>query len=316
MSSPAHSSSSSSSASSNLLPDAPQPAPAAVVQQVNIRSHVPVLLDLPTANYEQWRCLFESVLGKFGLDEFVRSAPPMAQRTAEWRQIDQTVVNWIYTTVNKSVFDIVYRPRVSAFTLWGAVEDIFHDNEMHRAVLLETELRSITQGDAGIDEYCSHLKRLADKLRDIGQPVSETSQVLNLLRGLNPRYRHVKPVITSRRPPHTFQSARSFLALEELQLKHDDKTEAGQAFLVGHAGPANSGGSTSHGGSSGHGAPPSGTGGSPGGDTGGNRGYRTKNKRRGRGPNGRSALSAGAGASGTCGASQRPPAPWMGNFNT
>ncbi|XP_039780840.1 keratin, type I cytoskeletal 9-like [Panicum virgatum] len=225
-----------------------------------------------------------SVLGKFGLDEFVRSAPPMAQHTAEWRQIDQTVVNWIYTTVNKSVFDIIYRPRVSAFTLW-------------------TELRSITQGDAGIDEYCSHLKHLADKLRDIGQPVSETSQVLNLLRGLNPRYRHVKPVITSRRPPHTFQSARSFLALEELQLKHDDKTEAGQAFLAGHGGPANSGGSASHGSSSGHGAPSSGTGGSPGGDTGGNRGYRTKNKRRGCGPNGGSAPSGGAGAGGTGGAS-------------
>ena len=84
MSSPAYSSSS-SSASSDLLPHAPQPAPAAVVQQVNIRSHLPVLLDLPTTNYEQWRCLFESVLGKFSLDVFVLSAPPMAQYTAEWR---------------------------------------------------------------------------------------------------------------------------------------------------------------------------------------------------------------------------------------
>ena len=185
MSSPAHSSSS-SSVSSEPLPDAPQPAPAAVVQQVNIRSHVPVLLDLPSANYGQWRVLFESVLGKFGLDDFVRSAPPIAQRTTEWRQIDHTVVNWIYTTINKTVFDIVYRPRVSAFTLWGDVEGLFLDNELHRAVYLEAELRSIVQGDATIDEYCSTLKRLADKLRDIGQPVSEPSQVLNLLCGLNP----------------------------------------------------------------------------------------------------------------------------------
>jgi hypothetical protein len=169
------------------------------VQQVNIRSHVPVLLDLPTANYEQWWCLFESVLGKFGLNDFVRSAPPMPQCTAEWRQIDQTVV-----TINKSVFDIVYHPRVSAFTLWGDVEGLFHDNEMHRAEFLEADLRSVTQGDSSIDEYCSTLKRLADKLRDIDQPVSEPSQVLNLLHGLNPKYRHIKPVITSRHPPHTF----------------------------------------------------------------------------------------------------------------
>ncbi|XP_039793122.1 uncharacterized protein LOC120659136 [Panicum virgatum] len=233
MSSPAHSSSS-SSVSSEPLPDAPQPAPAAVVQQVNIRLHVPVLLDLSSANYGQWCVLFESVLGKFGLDDFVRSAPPIAQRTAEWQQIDHTVVNWIYTTINKTVFDIIYRPRVSAFTLWGDVEGLFLDNELHRAVYLEAELRSIVQGDATIDKYCSTLKRLAHKLRDIGQPVSEPSQVLNLLRGLNPKYRHVKPVITSKRPPHTFQSARSFLALEELQMQHDDKMEAGQALLASH----------------------------------------------------------------------------------
>ena len=55
-----------------------------------------------------------------------------------------------------------------------------------------------------INDYCTKLKRLADKLRDIGHPVSEPSQVLNLLRGLNPCYRYVKPVITSKYSPHSF----------------------------------------------------------------------------------------------------------------
>ena len=130
-------------------------------------------------------------------------------------------------------------------------------------------------------------------------------------------------MITSRCPPHTFQSARSFLALEELQLKHDDKTEAGQAFLAGHGGPANSGGSASHGGSSGHGAPSSGTSGSPGGDTRGNRGYRTKNKRRGRGSNSSKAAGTGSsnpgganvGGGSTGGATPRPPVPWAAGYN-
>ena len=67
-----------------------------------------------------------------------------------------------------------------------------------------------------INNYCTKLKCLVDKLRDIGHPVSEPSQVLNLLCGLNPRYRYVKLVITSMYPLHTFQSSRSFLVLEEL----------------------------------------------------------------------------------------------------
>ena len=170
------------------------------------------------------------------------------------RQIDQTLVNWIYTTVNKSVFDIVYRRRTSAFTLWGDVEGLFLDNDLHRAVYLEAELRSAVQGDSTIDEYCTSLKRIADKLRDIGQPVSESSQVLNLLRGLNPKYCHVKPVITSKRPPHTFLSARSFLALEELQMAHDDKLEAGHALLAAHDGHGTPGQSSSSPGRSGSGS--------------------------------------------------------------
>jgi len=99
---------------------------------------------------------------------------------------------------------------------------------------LEAELRSLQQGDMSINDYCTKLKRLADQLRDIGHPVSEPSQVLNLLRGLNPRYLYVKPVITSKSPPHNFMSARSFLLLEELSFQHDTNAEAGQALAATH----------------------------------------------------------------------------------
>ncbi|XP_025806707.1 uncharacterized protein LOC112885264 [Panicum hallii] len=305
--SPAHSSSSSNSGDSGLPLGAPQPASLAVVQTVNIRNHVPILLDLFDSNYSQWRCLFDSVLGKFGLVGHVRSPPPLNERDAEWRQVDCTLTNWIYTTINKGVFDLVYKPDASAFTIWTDIEGLFRDNEMQRAVLLEAEFRSIIQGDLSISDYCAKLKKLADSLRDVGHPVSEPSQVLNLLRGLNKKFRHVKPVLTSK--THTFMSARSYLLLEELQLQQDDKAEAGQAFLASHGGSA---GSAPQGGASGHGAPSSGTGGSSSGDTGGNRSSRSKHKRRGRGPT-TGSTTFGGNSSG--GAPQRPPAPWMGNFN-
>ena len=57
-------------------------------------------------------------------------------------QVDSCVVNWILTTVSKGVFDIVCRQRNTAFSLWQAVEGLFLDNEMQRAVYLEAELRS------------------------------------------------------------------------------------------------------------------------------------------------------------------------------
>lgn len=42
--------------------------------------------------------------------------------------------------------------------------------------------------------------------------------MLNLLRGLNPKYRYIKPVVSSKSPLHTFMSAHSFMLLEEIQL--------------------------------------------------------------------------------------------------
>jgi hypothetical protein len=96
---------------------------------------------------------------------------------------------------------------------------------MQRAVLLEAEFHNVVQGDLSIYDYCAKLKKLADSLRDVGHPDSEPSQVLNLLRGLNKKFRHVKPVLTSK--THTFMSARSYLLLEELQLLQEDKAEAG-----------------------------------------------------------------------------------------
>jgi hypothetical protein len=58
--------------------------------------------------------------------------------------------------------------------------------------------------------------------------------VLNLLRGLNPKYRYVKPVITAKYPPHTFMSACSFLMLEEVSVQHDVAVEATQALTATH----------------------------------------------------------------------------------
>ena len=192
------------------------PAAASAIQGLSIRHHVPVVLDLEEGNYGQWRCFFTSTLGKFGLTSHVRSLTPSADRDGEWRMVDSCVANWILTTVSKGVFDIIRRDRTDAFSLWSAIASLFQDNELQRAVYLEAELRSLQQGDMLINDYCTKLKRLADQLAGIGHPVSEPSQVLNLLHGLNLKFRYVKPVITAKFPPHTFMSARSFLMLEEV----------------------------------------------------------------------------------------------------
>lgn len=78
--------------------------------------------------------------------------------------------------------------------------------------------------------------------------MGETSQVLNLLRGLNSKYQHTIPAITAKHPPHTFLSTRSYLLLEERYDKEHAKAAAHHALVAT--------------GSSGYSAPSTGDGGS------------------------------------------------------
>jgi hypothetical protein len=108
------------------------------------------------------------------------------------------------------------KKETDAFSLWTTIHALYHDNQLQCAIFYEAELRNLYQGDLYITDYCAKLKPLANNLRDVGQPVSELSQLLNLLRGLNPKYRHVISAITLRHPSHMFLSARSHLLMEEI----------------------------------------------------------------------------------------------------
>ncbi|XP_066334501.1 uncharacterized protein [Miscanthus floridulus] len=146
--------------------------------------------------------------------------------------VDQCILSWLYNTISKDVHTIIHAPKAMAYTIWNAIHDQFRDHELHRAVYLEAEFRSLFQGDMNIKTYTGRLKRLADALRDVGQPVREMSQVLNMLCGLPPKYRHAVPVITAKNPPHTFLSARSYLLLEEQYDKEHTKSSAQHALLA------------------------------------------------------------------------------------
>jgi hypothetical protein len=55
-----------------------------------------------------------------------------------------------------------------------------------------------------MEEYCRKMKVLADSFRDLGELVADRTLVLNLLRGLSPRYSHLKALIKRIVPFPTF----------------------------------------------------------------------------------------------------------------
>ena len=155
-----------------LPPPSTSTVSLAQIQSVNIRAHVHIVLDLENTSYSQWRRLFDTAFGKFGLRDHVSATATPHFSDPDWAMIDECIVNWLYTTVSTDLLDIVMEKDDTALAVWTAIEELFHDNRLTRAVHLESEFHSLMQGDLSVTEYCSQLKVLAGKLADVGHPRS------------------------------------------------------------------------------------------------------------------------------------------------
>ncbi|XP_062191326.1 uncharacterized protein LOC133895169 [Phragmites australis] len=215
------------------LPSAPtQPY---TIQMMNIKSHVPATLDLTKSNYMQWCMFFDYVFDKFSIGAHVNTPPTQTHVDPDWLMIDSAIVNWMYTTISNEVLDLVMCPYNTAYDVWVAIKDLFHDIRLTCVVYLEAKFCSVFQGDMSTLQYCSNFKTLVDTLRDVGQPVHEENQVLNLLWGMNTKFRHAIPIITSKDPLPSLLFVRSSLLLEELQLSQSEKNVTTQALFTQHA---------------------------------------------------------------------------------
>jgi hypothetical protein len=122
-------------------------------------------------------------------------------------------------------------PDQTANGLWKAIADHFQANQAPRAIFLSQAFHSMTQGDRKIEDYGNEMKKAADALRNVGQAVSPSTLLLNLLRGLNSRYSTTADIIAGT-AGMTFATALDQLKLKELRLESEAKVEATNALVA------------------------------------------------------------------------------------
>jgi hypothetical protein len=76
----------------------------------------------------------------------------------------------------------------------------------------------VLSGGLSVGEHCRQMKGMSDSLRDLGEQVADRTLVLNLLRGLSPRYGHLKDLIKRIVPFPTFHVMQNELLHEELTM--------------------------------------------------------------------------------------------------
>ncbi|CAD6256837.1 unnamed protein product [Miscanthus lutarioriparius] len=186
---------------------------AAILQTVNIKSHIPVELDLADSNYAEWRCFFDAFIGKFGLRSHLSSPPtPKNRRDREWVMRDQCILSWLYNSVSKDVRALVRVPCSTAYTIRNSIHEQFRDNELHHAVYLEAEFCSLVQEDMDIAAYTGRLKQLADARATSGN-LSERQAGAQHASWPQLQVPPRRSVIATENPPHTFLSARFVLTV-------------------------------------------------------------------------------------------------------
>ncbi|XP_062213788.1 uncharacterized protein LOC133914786 [Phragmites australis] len=190
---------------------------AQALSAVNIKALVPYTLDLQANNYKKWSVLFTIVLGKHGLHHHVDLGEGEEHDldNEEWTLADFTVLMWIYSTISEELLYTVMAPESTAYGAWLRLEQLFLENKRARAIHLEADFRSLVQGDLSVTAYCHRLKELSDALADVDQPVTNETLVLQMIRGLNPKFSTIGTILPTQQPFPTFIQARSLLLLEE-----------------------------------------------------------------------------------------------------
>jgi hypothetical protein len=197
---------------------------AQVVAVNNIRSFVPIVLDVDSSNFNRWRDQFLLTLGKFSLQDHVHLDAPVS--SPDWDRMDCVVKSWILGSLTDDLAEITSSQGGTARDTWLTVESQFLGNREIRAIQLEMRFCNFVQGDHSIVEYCRRLKKMADDLSALREVVTDRTLVLNVIRGLNERFTHVGALHHHARPFPSFHDAREDLTLEELTLANQQPSPA------------------------------------------------------------------------------------------
>jgi hypothetical protein len=90
-----------------------------------------------------------------------------------------------------------------------------------RILHLDAQFRLFVQGDLSVNDYCRKMKWMADNLHDLDEHVEDRTLVLDVLRGLNKKYDHVKTYPKQVPSFPSFHDICNDLLLEELTLDAD-----------------------------------------------------------------------------------------------
>jgi hypothetical protein len=132
--------------------------------------------------------------------------------------MDVVVLCWPTNTITVDLQEVARERGPRARHLWLTLENQFLDNRETRTLHLDAAFHNFVQGDLSMTEYCRKFEGMADALADLGSPNDDRILDLNILRGLNQCFEHLRAIIRRSSPFPNFLKVRDDLLLEEIHL--------------------------------------------------------------------------------------------------
>ncbi|GJX66895.1 hybrid signal transduction histidine kinase M [Tanacetum coccineum] len=200
-------------------PPPPPPSTTDKIIPFSIPNKVPIKLDLEKHNYNSWSSFSLIHLGSLGLKSHVET--DTASTNPEWCQLDDLIKMWILGSLCDSLQEQVVTTPGNAKALWDRLKELFHDNKDARAINLDNELRSIKIGKMTVNEYCTKIRSMADRLINLGCVVSDKNLVIYTINGLDSRFATLVEIIRNRETFPSFENVRTMLLLKESSFNND-----------------------------------------------------------------------------------------------
>nr|XP_043620210.1 uncharacterized protein LOC122592065 [Erigeron canadensis] len=220
----------------------------------NIKTFIPITLDVESGHYTTWSELFKIHCKAFQAFDHIQSPVTSTSTststsdknkdkdkdktlpTESWERLDSIVLQWIYGTISIDLLHTILKTDTTAFDAWTALANLFQDNKATRAIDLNNKFAT-TRLDQFItmSAYCQAMKVIFDQLSNVGSPVTEEQLVLQILTGLNEQYENAADSIQQTKPLPNFYETRSRLCMTETRKNNQARqaaTTAGTALLT------------------------------------------------------------------------------------
>jgi hypothetical protein len=183
----------------------------------NVSQLVNIMLDTTSSNYTIWCDLMLMALTQYSLADHVLSDNAFTNDPA-WTWMDTIIVCWLNNTIIADLQEVVQELSHATRFLWLALENQLLGNHETHTLHLDATFHNFVQGDLSVTEYCCKFKGMADALVDLGSPVDNWILILNILRGLNQHFKHLRATIWHSSSFSNFLKVHDDLLLEEIHL--------------------------------------------------------------------------------------------------